>query len=96
MIQVTKHAYERGKERLGLNAKAFTRLAEKAYSGGKEHKDVKGRLMKYLNYEFLKHKKANNMRIYGEFLYFFQGRRLLTVVRLDNKFKRLLRNLDSN
>jgi hypothetical protein len=48
MIEISEHAYQRGKERLGLSRKAFARLAERAYLDGMTHKDVHGRLHKYL------------------------------------------------
>ena len=46
---ITKHAYDRGKVRMGLNKKAFRRLAERALNEGHEHKDANGQLRKYLN-----------------------------------------------
>lgn len=89
-MKVTEHSKKRGKERLGLNNKAFEKTALKALENGITHKEVKGKLNRYLNAEYLKHKKANAMRIYNEFIYFFQGSTLITVIPLPNCYKKYL------
>ena len=71
-IEITKHAYDRMKERLGLNKKAATRMAEIAYSDGIKHGDTNGQLYRYISsqaYAYMK--KGYCLKIYGEAVYCF-------------------------
>ena len=68
-IEVSRHAERRLRERLGINRRAAKRLAEKAFYEGVRHKDTCGRLKKWMSGLYKKNRKANNMRIYGDFLY---------------------------
>ena len=45
---ITKHAYERGKERMGLAAGAFKKIAAQAYCYGVGMEETKGALNKHL------------------------------------------------
>lgn len=84
---MTKHAIERGKERMGLNRKALKRMAKKALVEGKPHSSTRGRLRKYITKLFFQEGKANNTKIYGEFIYLFHNDLLITVYNLPNNFK---------
>ena len=95
-IHITKHAYTRGKGRMGLNKPAFKRMAEKAFNEGVRHKDAGGSLAKFLSCRYLYQKSINNFRIYGEFVYYFADDTLVTVVRLENKFQRTVKSLVDN
>lgn len=44
MVNVTKHAYKRMKERCGYSKSTCQRMAEKAFAEGVSHADVSGRL----------------------------------------------------
>ena len=71
-IEITKHAYNRMKERLGLNKKAAARMAEIAYSDGIKHGDTSGQLYRYISaqaYAYMK--KGYCLKIYGEAVYCF-------------------------
>ena len=85
MIVVTNHARKRFKERLGLPKRACQRQAEKAMDVGRKHSDAKGKARKYMNSLFLRYKKANNMRVYGEAIYVFKGAILITVMHFPFK-----------
>lgn len=89
-IIITDHAYERRK-RLGLNKKAFARLAERAYNDGVEHCNTNGRLNKLFTALYFKGTHANSIRIYGEFIYIFQNNILVTVFELNNKYKKYIK-----
>lgn len=89
-LVITAHAFQRGKERLGLSAEPFSRMAMKAFVSGVKHKDTKGHLNKYISGLYLEHKKANNIRIYGEVLYLFEGFNLITVLHVPNDLKKYL------
>ena len=85
---ITTHATERGDERLGLNIKGLEHLASHALEKGIDSSMVKGKIKKYLDFLFLSHKtRANNIRIFGEFVYIFMGETLITIINLPNEHK---------
>ena len=87
-LEITNHAYDRMKERLGWNRKAGERMAYKAYTDGITHGETRGSLHRYLDSVFLACGNATQMRIYGEALFLFSGSRLLTVYALPTKYRR--------
>ncbi len=87
-IVITEHAYSRAKERLSLNAKSFNRLAITAFEKGLKHCETKGRLKRYIDSLWFKHKTASNIRIYGENIFFFAGSTLITVHQLSTELKK--------
>jgi len=90
MIIISDHAYKRAKERLGLNQKALDRMAEKAFNDGFKHGETKGTLQKYITKLWFDHKNCNNVRIYGENIYFFRENKLVTLYRLHRKLIKFL------
>lgn len=88
-IQITEHAYDRMKERLGWNRKAGERMAQKAYIEGKTHGEVRGSFHRFLDGVYLSHGNANNLRVYGEALFVFSGNRLITVYALPVRYRKL-------
>ena len=49
MVNITKHAYKRMKERCGYNKVSCQRMAERAFSKGVSQSDVSGRLDRYFS-----------------------------------------------
>lgn len=73
-IQVTKHAEERGKSRLGLNKKAVLRQAQLAYKRGYHHSQTKGNLKKWIDKEATKIGSfASDYIIYNSHLFIFRN-----------------------
>ncbi|MGN1343667.1 MAG: DUF4258 domain-containing protein [Traorella sp.] len=73
-IYLTNHAYERLKERAGINRKAAKRMCIKAYESGIDETDVTGSLKKYMfskgqGYE----REGYTSKIYGNFVYCFHN-----------------------
>lgn len=87
IVEITRHADKRLKERLGLPRSARSRIAEKAFLNGKTHADAKGKLKRYLDGCWLSYKTCNNVRLYSEHIWFFKGNRLITVYDIPNKMK---------
>jgi hypothetical protein len=56
----------------------------KAFDEGIKPTHTKGVLKKYLTKRQLEYQMANNIRIYGENVYFFSDRKLITIYRLNN------------
>lgn len=79
MIEITDHADERIKERLGLPKSARMSTAERAYTKGNTHSQARGKLKRYLDYCWLSHKNANNVRVYAQHIWFFKDNVLITV-----------------
>jgi len=86
----TKHAYKRAKERLGWKKKVLDKMMLKAFDHGIRHKDAKGSFRKYLNKLWLEHKFCNNVRVYGENIFFFKNNLLITLYRIDNRYRKHL------
>lgn len=85
-ITVTKHAYEKAKERLSWKKATTERMAEKAFNEGISHKDIKGSLNRYITREYFKYRKGNNIKIYAEHVFIFVGKKLVTVFRIPHKY----------
>lgn len=82
----------RMRERCGLNKKAIERMANKAYIYGKEHRQTKGKLNKWITSVYFNSTTGSEFRIYGDFLYIFNNDILVTVFRVPNN---LLKNMDN-
>ena len=78
-VLVTKHAHDRLKERLGLPKSARARMAAKAFELGLKRGDVRGKLRQYLGLCSTEYGRCNNIRVYGEYLWLFDGAILVTV-----------------
>jgi hypothetical protein len=71
-LQVTKHALDRLKERLGLPRSAALRMATKAYNSGLKHGDLNGRLERYVSGITKCHMvKGAKVRLYGHHVFCF-------------------------
>ncbi len=89
-IIVTTHAYERGKERLSWNKKVLDKMAEKAFIDGVKHQDTKTHLHKYITKLWHRYKHANNVRIYGQNIFFFSNNVLITLYQLPNDLRKYI------
>ena len=85
-VTVTEHADTRMKERLGLPRKARQAAAQRAFDRGKRHADVSGRLRRFLDAKWFDH-HCDNVRIYGEHIWFFRGTTLVTVYEIKKDLK---------
>ena len=80
LAKLTEHSKKRLKERCGFSRGTSSRMAEKALKYGISHKETTGELNRWLSGQYLKYKKGNNIRLYGDMAYIFQGTMLLTVL----------------
>lgn len=81
---VTKHAKKRAKDRLGVKKKIANKIADRALEHGITHSMAKGNLRGYLDKLYLKHKCANNLRVYNRKVYLFDRDVLITIINLPN------------
>ncbi len=81
MVVVTRHAEERTKRVVSSKKKAVE-IAEEAFKSGVRHEETAGRLRKYLNGLYLQERTANNIRIYHQKVFLFNGDILITILNL--------------
>ncbi len=94
-VCVSKHAYERMRERLGINKKAAQRMAVRAYEAGIGYSDTSGRLQKYIEKNSIAYmRQGTRIIIYGDAVYCFvcgstskYDKTLVTVLHLPNELK---------
>jgi hypothetical protein len=84
------HAYRRARKRLRWKTNTLRRMVPIVFKKGIKHSDTKGRLKRYLDKLWLERKQCNNVRIYGDNIFFFQGYKLVTVYRIEYN---LLKNI---
>lgn len=91
IVTVTDHAVDRIRKRLGIPRRAALRTAERAFHHGVPHTRFSGPLRDYLDHKVEAPHPANSARVYGEFLYMFEGAVLRTVWDLPVFFRNALR-----
>lgn len=91
-VEITRHAEQRMRERLGLNKKSIERIAQKAFDYGVKHSDTKGNLNKWISKIWNNNKNADNIRIYGDMIYIFCENTLVTTFHIP---RNLAKNMDS-
>ena len=84
-MEITQHAFDRTRQRMGLNADALVKMAATALVKGMPHHATKGKLRRYLDGIFLRSMVANNMRVYGHYIYLFRGEKLITIYNMPNE-----------
>lgn len=90
---VTKHGAERMRGRIGIPKKAVQRLADIALSEGVRHSETTGALHRYISALYHKEKTANQIRLYGDKTYIFQGNKLITVIPTPNKYLKIIKRM---
>jgi len=89
-VIITDHAFDKIKERMGFKKKVAIKMTKMAIEKGLSHKDTKGRLNKYITSLWGYNKNANNIKIYGHYIFIFSGNTLITVYLLPNNLKKLM------
>ena len=86
-MRVTRHAEQRTRQRVGLPKRAVDRAAARALKRGKPRQYFLGAFRRYLNFIFMKRRRANNMRVYNGYIYMFDDDVLITVLEAPPKFR---------
>lgn len=92
-MDITRHAYQRAKERCGLNKKALSHLLSIAMDKGLKQGDCKGSLSKWVNHVYCTYRNGTHMRIYGEYLFICDDRKLITIYLIPNNLKKSVKIL---
>lgn len=70
-VYVTRHGYERMKERMGWNKNAARRMSQRAYREGVGVKNVNGALQRFIESKDEHYPENNIIKIYGNAVYCF-------------------------
>jgi len=90
---VTTHAGKRIRERVGVNKKSIQTVSDRALNKGLEHKELTGKLKRYIDKLYFRSKTANNIKVYAEKIYLFRDKTLITVVSLPTGLKKIANKL---
>lgn len=91
VIEVTDHAFDRLRERSGINRKAAVRLSERAYERGLKHNETNGRLHKYLVSVAYNSNKGACLRLYGDKVFIFNKSSKYNEIITDENGNRVIR-----
>lgn len=99
MVSVTAHAKRRLKERCGVSKNSAMDMAERAFDKGISFENASADLKKYISSVYIRHEKiGDNIRIYGNMVYIFDNRTLITVYpipeNLLNEMERIATSID--
>lgn len=87
----TNHAYDRAKERFSWRADVLDKMMVRAFKEGIRFKDTKGQLARYIRKNKRNHPHVDDVRIYGQNIYFFSEQRLITLYRVPTKLIKYLK-----
>ena len=96
MAYVTRHAKQRTKERVGIPKRAAVKNANRALEKGIKHSETSGGLHRYVAALYWREQTANNIRIYGEYVYIFHDSTLITVFIPPQKYRKAANQLQKN
>lgn len=83
---ITRHGRKRMRQRLGIPKGALSRTAEAALIQGVGHEDSTGKLRSYIEFLYASHNgAAGNIRVYNGYVYVFNGRILITILRVPRE-----------
>ena len=83
-MTITDHAYDRAKERCGLNKSAFNRMLEKALINNWSHANAKPQLHKYIMALVMKHKFHFKTLLHDKYIILHTNEVVISVYRLPN------------
>lgn len=92
-VQMTRHARERTKNRVGLRKGLAEKNMEKALAFGLTHAETKAGLHRYIDGLYLTN-GFEEVRVYHRHVYIFKGGKLVTILPLPRKFNDLSDKLE--
>ena len=87
-VHITEHAQERARERFSMSEKSLARIAERAWYMGLSRRQSKGRLRRYFDDCWESYETADNIRLYGQYVFIFSGQVLLTLWHLPVAYRK--------
>jgi hypothetical protein len=95
-VHITVHARDRARERFSMEEQSLARLAERAWYMGISLRQSKGRLRRYFDTLWESYGKADNIRLYGQYVFIFSGQVLLTLWHLPVEYRKHAHVLQSS
>jgi len=83
-MNITKHAYKRAKERLGLSNTAFDHLSSKALADNFTHKATKSHLHKWVTSIVTRYKYKPIVYLYSDFMLVTLENNVVTVLKIPS------------
>lgn len=80
MPKISNHAKNRMKQRAGVTTKNQKKISNRVYEKGIKYQETTGLLHEYINKVNKKNPQYVETRVYGDNLYIFKGRTLITVL----------------
>ena len=88
-MKITNHGEERIRKRTGVPRKAVDRMAKRALIEGVGRCKFSGSLRRYLDGMYHAYdESANNIKVWGEKVWIFNGDVLITVMDLPQRYKK--------
>ncbi len=91
VVFITEHAYKRIRKRNGWSKKTINRMIARIYVNGLRPDDVKGYKKKWIIHKTSRDEKNDEYVLYGDYIYIFNNRVLLTSYSLPCKERVLKR-----
>lgn len=89
MAKLTEHGEKRLHERCGVPKRGALRAAERALERGMSINEASGGLRRYLDYLMLRGDcRANNIKVYGGFVWLFREKVLITVLNVPPEHRK--------
>lgn len=93
MKRMTNHFGSHRRQLSLLEESSCDKVAALALQHGIRHAEARGAFGRYLDRLFLLKRTANHIRVYGDFIYLFNGQRLVTTFPLPHKYKSVVRKI---
>lgn len=81
-IIISEHAKKRSKSRANFKGNNLLHMAKKAYFKGLGFTNARGKILEFIKQKYHTEYRANNIKVYGRFVYIFRNNVLLTVIDL--------------
>lgn len=89
---LTRHSRKRIIQRVGSGG-GTTKIAKRALRNGIPHSETTGELHDFMSKLYLSQRKGNNMRVYGDCVYMFDRKCLVTVIKIPYEIMRNKNNM---
>ena len=84
-MRITNHAEIRARQRFSWKRRTLDRMSRKVFKYGIKPEDTKSKLHKYIVGLQKDYPHANNIRVYGQDIYFFNNDCLITLYKLPQE-----------
>jgi len=95
-IKITEHAYDRAKKRLRWSENTLDRMAINIFVKGISKDNAKGKLKSFFVKINDRNNQCNNIRIFGNNIFYFNNNVLITIIPLPLEIKNYIQSLNKN